>query len=252
MSNERSPRGLCSTTIGTRGMGYPFDNLVGCQFTIATNWLSKERAMAARREIEIEASPEEVWEALATEEGRERWLDEPAREIHVESEEPPHRLVWWWWSGDEPATRVEFLVVAAPAGARVRGRASPRRRSRSPAGGALRAGPRRDATRSGPSSRRSPTRRAATSSRRSCARARRASRRSPPRCRSPARRSPSTSPRSTRRGWSSARRAGPARCATACGPARSRPASAWLRETAAAWDERLVRLKGAVEGRGSG
>ena len=33
--------------------------------------------------------------------------------------EPPHRLVWWWWGGDEPATRVEFLVVAAPAGARV-------------------------------------------------------------------------------------------------------------------------------------
>ena len=51
--------------------------------------------MAAWREIEIEASPEEVWEALATEEGRDGWLDEPAREIHVESEEAPHRLVWW-------------------------------------------------------------------------------------------------------------------------------------------------------------
>ncbi len=75
--------------------------------------------MAAWREIEIEASPEEVWEALATEEGRDGWLDEPAREIHVESEEAPHRLVWWWWEGDEPPTRVEFLVVAAPAGTRV-------------------------------------------------------------------------------------------------------------------------------------
>ena len=75
--------------------------------------------MAAWREVEIEATPEEVWDALATEEGRERWLDEPGREIHVESEDPPHRLVWWWWDGDEPATRVEFLVVAAPAGARV-------------------------------------------------------------------------------------------------------------------------------------
>ena len=40
--------------------------------------------MAAWREIEIEASPDEVWEALATEEGRERWLDEPGREIQVE------------------------------------------------------------------------------------------------------------------------------------------------------------------------
>ena len=75
--------------------------------------------MAAVREIEVEATPEDVWEALATEEGRERWLDEPDREIAVEVADAPNRLVWWWWRGDEPATRVEFLVVAAPAGARV-------------------------------------------------------------------------------------------------------------------------------------
>jgi uncharacterized protein YndB with AHSA1/START domain len=79
----------------------------------------KEALMPARREIEIEATPEEVWEALATEEGRERWLGEPDREIHVESASAPHRLVWWWGRDDEPPTRVEFLVVAAPAGARV-------------------------------------------------------------------------------------------------------------------------------------
>ena len=73
-----------------------------------------------RREIEIEASPEEVWDALATEEGRDRWLeDDPDREMHVEVADEPSRLVWWWWRGDEPATRVELLVVAAPAGARV-------------------------------------------------------------------------------------------------------------------------------------
>jgi uncharacterized protein YndB with AHSA1/START domain len=76
--------------------------------------------MPAQREIEVEATPEEVWEALSTEEGRERWLeDDPHREIVVEESQEPSRLVWWWWSGDEPATRVEFLVVAAPAGARV-------------------------------------------------------------------------------------------------------------------------------------
>jgi uncharacterized protein YndB with AHSA1/START domain len=72
-----------------------------------------------RREIEIEASPEEVWEAISTQEGREAWLDEPDRQILVETAEEPRRLVWWWWEEDEPATRVEFLVVAAPAGARV-------------------------------------------------------------------------------------------------------------------------------------
>jgi uncharacterized protein YndB with AHSA1/START domain len=76
--------------------------------------------MSVRREIDIEATPEEVWEALATEEGRDRWLeDDPDREIHVEVADEPSRLVWWWWRGDEPATRVELLVVAAPAGSRV-------------------------------------------------------------------------------------------------------------------------------------
>jgi uncharacterized protein YndB with AHSA1/START domain len=79
----------------------------------------KEVAMAVRREIEIEASPDEVWEALATEEGRERWLAEPERDIEVEVLDSPHRLVWWWRTDEEPPTRVEFLVVAVPAGSRV-------------------------------------------------------------------------------------------------------------------------------------
>ncbi len=68
--------------------------------------------MAVRREIEVDAPPEEVWAALATEEGRERWLDEPERDIHVELLDAPHRLVWWWAGAEEPATRVEFLIVA--------------------------------------------------------------------------------------------------------------------------------------------
>ncbi len=75
--------------------------------------------MPARTEVEIEATPEEVWEALVTEEGRERWLGEPERDVHVEVVDAPHRLVWWWAGEDQPATRVEFLVVAAPAGTRV-------------------------------------------------------------------------------------------------------------------------------------
>jgi uncharacterized protein YndB with AHSA1/START domain len=68
--------------------------------------------MAVRREIEVDAPPEEVWEALATQEGRERWLDEPERDIHVELLDAPHRLAWWWAGAHEPATRVEFLIVA--------------------------------------------------------------------------------------------------------------------------------------------
>ncbi len=48
--------------------------------------------MPVRREIEVEASPEEVFDALATEEGRDRWLDEPGREVLVETSDAPHRL----------------------------------------------------------------------------------------------------------------------------------------------------------------
>jgi uncharacterized protein YndB with AHSA1/START domain len=75
--------------------------------------------MAARREVEVEATPEQVWEALATERGREDWLQEPDRDVYVEVVEAPSRLVWWWVGEERAATRVEFQIVAAPAGARV-------------------------------------------------------------------------------------------------------------------------------------
>ncbi len=68
-----------------------------------------------RREVDVDASPEEVFEALVTEEGRERWLGEPDREIHIESIDAPSRLSWWWASEEEPFTRVEFEIVALPA-----------------------------------------------------------------------------------------------------------------------------------------
>jgi uncharacterized protein YndB with AHSA1/START domain len=80
---------------------------------------SPTQERAARTEVEIEASPEQVWEALVTQEGRETWLQEPDREVHIEVVQAPSRLVWWWGGEDEPATRVEFQIVAVPAGARV-------------------------------------------------------------------------------------------------------------------------------------
>src|SRR5580700_6565300 len=112
MSNERSPRALCSTTIGISGISAILSTTIWLSNTIATSRSSTEVVMAVRREIDVDASPEEVFAALVTEEGRERWLDEPEREIHVEVLDVPHRLVWWWAGEDQPATRVEFLVLA--------------------------------------------------------------------------------------------------------------------------------------------
>jgi uncharacterized protein YndB with AHSA1/START domain len=73
-----------------------------------------------RREVDIEASPEEVWEALATEEGRDAWLEpDPDRELEVEETQAPERLVWWWWKGDEQPRKVELRVIGVPLGTRV-------------------------------------------------------------------------------------------------------------------------------------
>ena len=69
------------------------------------------------REIEIEATPEAVWEAIATDEGRERWLGDD-REVVVEAVEAPSRLVWWW-SGEEAWSRVEVRLVPAVGATRV-------------------------------------------------------------------------------------------------------------------------------------
>lgn len=75
--------------------------------------------MGVRREIDVDVSPEEVWEALVDEQRRADWLQEPDREIDIEQADAPHRLVWWWADGDEPPTRVEFSIVALPRGTRV-------------------------------------------------------------------------------------------------------------------------------------
>jgi uncharacterized protein YndB with AHSA1/START domain len=73
-----------------------------------------------RREVEIAASPAEVWDALATEAGREAWLEpDPERKLEVESEEAPAHLVWWWWTGEEQPRKVELQVIAVPRGTRV-------------------------------------------------------------------------------------------------------------------------------------
>jgi uncharacterized protein YndB with AHSA1/START domain len=76
------------------------------------------------REIEIAASPEDVWDAVTG----DGWLaeevdldlhpgggarfrsDGEAREGWVEEALAPSRLAFWWAPGDEPATRVELTI----------------------------------------------------------------------------------------------------------------------------------------------
>ena len=68
-----------------------------------------------RREVEIAAEPDDVWDAIITEEGRERWLEPEAdRTIVVEETDQPDRLVWWWWREDEAPRRVELTVTRVP------------------------------------------------------------------------------------------------------------------------------------------
>jgi uncharacterized protein YndB with AHSA1/START domain len=76
--------------------------------------------MPASSEIEVQAAPEDVWEALIDEERRADWLGEEGRQIDIEEVQAPNRLVWWWGGEDENSyTRVEVSIVAVPAGSRV-------------------------------------------------------------------------------------------------------------------------------------
>ena len=73
-----------------------------------------------RREIEVDASPDEVWDLLVDEECREEWLEpDPDRKLRIETAIAPEWLVWWWWSGDQPAHRVEVVLLPVPCGTRV-------------------------------------------------------------------------------------------------------------------------------------
>lgn len=99
---------------------YPFDNCMVDNTNNSNRLVVKREVDVVQREVDVAAEPEDVWEALATDEGRDRWLEpDPNREIRIEAVEQPHRLVWWWWSDDAPPRRVEILVVASPVGSRV-------------------------------------------------------------------------------------------------------------------------------------
>ena len=72
------------------------------------------------RSVDIDAEVQDVWEAITTNEGRERWIEpDPDRVLIVDADAAPDRISWWWWSADGLATHVALRVVAIPTGTRV-------------------------------------------------------------------------------------------------------------------------------------
>ena len=82
------------------------------------------------REMELSASPEEVWESLA----EPAWLAEDAsielrpggevragdRSGFVEEVDEPRRLAFWWGDDGKESTRVELTLEEAPEGTLLR------------------------------------------------------------------------------------------------------------------------------------
>ena len=96
---------------------YPFDN-----FMVDKSEHSNQLVVNS---VDIDTPPEEVFDLLASEAGRDAWLEpDPGRTIVVEDSQPPSdaesgRISWWWWSGEAPPRQVELWVVATRAGCRV-------------------------------------------------------------------------------------------------------------------------------------
>ena len=233
---------------GPVACGLSFRQLIGCQDHHSNHMvvIGGETMCSVRREVDIEALAEEVWEALVTEEGRERWLDEPEREVHVEVAERRIALVWWWVGGATSRPRASSSWSSPRRAGHARGR--DRVRAGVPAGQARRepcAGGRLSDD-VGPvfAALADPTRRSMVE--RCCATARPPSRaHGRPADHPPGGRQAPGDARPCRPGRARAR----ARARGALPPARRRAAvgDRWLAEAEAAWDSRLARLKDAVE-----
>ena len=99
------------------------------------------RDTAVRREIEVEAPPADVWNALTRPELLEQWLEAEVeldprpggtgrfvsaggehRLARVDDVDEGRRLAFTWWpddGGDEPASRVEFVLTPLQGGTRL-------------------------------------------------------------------------------------------------------------------------------------
>jgi uncharacterized protein YndB with AHSA1/START domain len=96
---------------------------------------------AVRREIELDAAPADVWNALTRPELLEQWFeaeveldprpggagrfigtDGEHRIARVDDVDEGRRLAFTWWSDDDrddPASKVEFVLTPTPGGTRL-------------------------------------------------------------------------------------------------------------------------------------
>ena len=102
---------------------------------------SQDADTAVRREIELDAAPADVWEALTRPELLEQWFeaeveldprpggtgrfigaDGEHRVARVDEVEEGRRLALTWWpddEGDEPGSKVEFVLTPTHGGTRL-------------------------------------------------------------------------------------------------------------------------------------
>src|SRR4051794_5891072 len=147
MSNERSPRASCWTTIGTRGMGRSprgsYCNPAvarGAHASVRRNPSVALRSpmTAVRREIVLPVDRERAWELLTEPAELREWLADEvelapkpgapvraawpdtgeAREGVVEEVEEARRLAFRWDDGAGVPSRVEWTLDDAPGGTR--------------------------------------------------------------------------------------------------------------------------------------
>src|SRR5215217_395658 len=131
MSNERSPRASCWTTMGTRGICNL--RVAGCRQRSACATMQLPM-LSVRREVVLPVDPDRAWELITEPEELERWLaddvelepeeggevrvawdDGERREGIVEEVDEGRRLVFVW--GDEPS-RVVWTLDPVPDGTR--------------------------------------------------------------------------------------------------------------------------------------
>src|SRR3954451_20883594 len=106
MSKERSPRALCSTTMGTSGMWTSVEvQLSGCVFH-GDGSVRAAMELLIRREIVLPVERDVAWEAISDPAELETWL---ADEVNLEIE-PGAEGVVRWDGGEERHAVVEEVA----------------------------------------------------------------------------------------------------------------------------------------------